>query len=948
LPSARAHAQTFLTGGGEMGALMRAHDWSTSPLSDPETWPQSLRAVVALMINSRYPMFLAWGPDLAFLYNDAYRPIFGAKHPAALGLPFAEVWSEIWDDISPLVDRALAGEATFSENLHLVMHRNGYPEDTWYSFSYSPVRDESGAVAGMFCACTETTGQVLAERRQAAEQDRLRRMFEQAPGFMAMLEGPEHVFTLTNAAYAQLVGHREVIGKPVREALPEVAGQGYFELLDRVYASGESFVGRSMAVGLQRTPGAPVERRYVDLVYQPITGDGGAVTGIFVEGYDVTERQQVEAELRESESRLRLATEFAEVGFWDVDEVNQVLHWPSRVKGMFGISADVPVSMQDFYEGLHPDDREATSAAYLAAADPKRRAVYDVEYRTIGKEDGQLRWVAAKGRGVFNEVGRCERVLGTAIDITRRKLAEEGLKDLTRTLEQRVDEARAAQREADALYRAYFELTPEALFVIEVGPDGFRVEQINPAHEVNVGFKLDEVRGRRLEEILPPDVAERVVAAYRKVVETGVVYQYREMFDLGGRVRHWDTSLAPVSDDTGRVTRIIGSSRDVTRQVLAEDALRQTQKMEAVGQLTGGIAHDFNNLLSAVVGSLDLIRRKPDDQIRVKRLAQTAIEAAERGARLTSQLLTFSRAQRIDLKPVSVTSLVNDMQELLARTLGPQIRIEFDLQSDDAVLSDATQLEMAVLNLAINARDAMPAGGTLRIETRTRQASDDPYLATGRYVELAVCDDGTGMAPDVAERAMDPFFTTKGVGKGTGLGLSQVFGMAKQAGGTVRIESREGAGTTVRVLLPRTDAAAEAPVREGDADAFEEKSAGTVLVVDDDPDVRRMLVESLDALGYRVREAEDGPTALSDLEDQLPDVLMVDYAMPVMNGAELAKAVRAKAPDLPIVFASGYSDTAAIEAAAGKNTPLLRKPFRLAELQEVLTVAIESSVTETE
>jgi signal transduction histidine kinase len=234
-------------------------------------------------------------------------------------------------------------------------------------------------------------------------------------------------------------------------------------------------------------------------------------------------------------------------------------------------------------------------------------------------------------------------------------------------------------------------------------------------------------------------------------------------------------------DESGRIVRLVGSSRDVTRQVQAEEALRQAQKMEAVGQLTGGIAHDFNNLLGAVMGGFDLIRRRADDPERVRRLAESGLEAAERGARLTSQLLTFSRSQRLELKPLIVSDLVRNLGDLLARTLGPMIQLRFDLEAEQQpVLSDPTQLEMAVLNLAINARDAMPDGGTLTLATRRRMVEGDAELAPGCYVELEVGDTGVGMAPEVAARALDPFFTTKGVGKGTGLGLSQVYGMARQ------------------------------------------------------------------------------------------------------------------------------------------------------------------------
>jgi len=291
-------APIFLGGGGETGALMRSRDWSAAPLGDPAGWPQALRTVVGLMLNSKFPMFVAWGPQLAFLYNDSYREILGDKHPSALGRPFEAVWAEIWDDILPLVERALQGEASYADRMYLVMNRHGYEEPTWFTFSYSPVRAEDGSVAGMYCACVEVTEQVLAEKYRDEENERLRGLFAQAPGIMAVLRGPDHVFELTNGSYMQLIGHRRVLGKAVREALPEVVGQGFLELLDQVYDSGEPFVGTALPVRLQREPEGALEERYVDFVYQPIRDAAGAVTGIFVEGSDVTDRKQVEDELR--------------------------------------------------------------------------------------------------------------------------------------------------------------------------------------------------------------------------------------------------------------------------------------------------------------------------------------------------------------------------------------------------------------------------------------------------------------------------------------------------------------------------------------------------------------------------------------------------------------------------------------------------------------------------
>jgi len=296
-----SEALSFLSGGGTVGAMMRGHDWSTSPLGRPDSWPHALRTVVGLMLNSKFPMFVAWGDDLGFLYNDSYLSVLGEKHPSALGIRFHSVWAEIWQDIHPLIVRAMNGEASYLDRLPLRMRRHGYDEQTWFRFSYSPVRDEDGAVAGMFCACFEMTGEVLAQRYRDEEIERLMTLFEQAPGIIAVLRGPEHVFELTNQSYLALFGHRVLVGKSVRSALPEVEGQGFFELFDHVYNSGQPFVGHAVPLRVQRDqidPDAPLEERFIDFVYQPIRDAHGKVSGIFVEGSDVTARKHIEDELR--------------------------------------------------------------------------------------------------------------------------------------------------------------------------------------------------------------------------------------------------------------------------------------------------------------------------------------------------------------------------------------------------------------------------------------------------------------------------------------------------------------------------------------------------------------------------------------------------------------------------------------------------------------------------
>jgi signal transduction histidine kinase/ActR/RegA family two-component response regulator len=371
---------------------------------------------------------------------------------------------------------------------------------------------------------------------------------------------------------------------------------------------------------------------------------------------------------------------------------------------------------------------------------------------------------------------------------------------------------------------------------------------------------------------------------------------------------------------------------EIAEREKAEARLVQAQKMEAVGQLTGGIAHDFNNLLTAVVGSLELLLRRTNDE-KLRRLAGNALQAAERGGKLTAQLLAFSRRQRLTPVPVDPNGIIEAMRDMLTRTIGPHIVIETALARDLwRALADPTQLEVMILNLAINARDAMPSGGSLKIVTRNHAAmpaSLGAELTEGEYVEISVCDTGTGMAPEVLRHAFEPFFTTKALGRGTGLGLAQLYGFARQSGGTARIDTEEGKGTTVSIYLPRTRAMTEA-VKAAVHESGGERR-GRVLLVDDDAAVLEAATGLVAELGFEVTPVASGDEALEMLRAGPFDLLMTDVAMPGMNGVELARAAREAVPELPILFASGYADLQTFGADLGREI-LLKKPFRITEL----------------
>ncbi len=406
--------------------------------------------------------------------------------------------------------------------------------------------------------------------------------------------------------------------------------------------------------------------------------------------------------------------------------------------------------------------------------------------------------------------------------------------------------------------------------------------------------------------------------------------------------------------------------KEVRARERTQSALVQSQKMESIGQLTGGLAHDFNNLLNIIMGSIELIDRASNDP-HIRRLAGNARQAVSRGARLTHQLLAFARSQTMNLRATDVNQLLSGMRDLLGLSLGPTVTVLTQLDPTvPAAIADANQLEMAVLNLGINARDAMPAGGKVTLTTSLRRGDGD--LPEGDYVVIAVADTGSGIEPASLSKVFDPFFTTKSVGKGTGLGLSQVYGIARQSGGTARIESEAGKGTVVELWLSVAPQAAQAvqavqgPTEQaavaeqtrgataaggaGLAAAVAQAPAqagrpppGDILVIDDDPIVRNLIVECLETLGYATRQAADGESGLRLLAEQRPDLLMVDFIMPGMNGAEVIERVRAAQPDLPIILSTGYVD-AQDTASLLEHEQILQKPFDIDELASMVQGAL--------
>jgi len=544
------------------------------------------------------------------------------------------------------------------------------------------------------------------------------------------------------------------------------------------------------------------------------------------------------------------------------------------------------------------------------------------EFRIRRADTGEERWLASRGEYQSAGLGGVS-FIGVIYDITATKRSEAQLRALTEALEERV-ETRTQERDR------VWNLSRDLLSI--TGRDGV-YRSINPAWETLLGYVSADLVGAPMGQLVHPDDIERA----RQVAEGMLVGQAVGDFDCRVRAKdggyRWINWTAVPEGDV-----IYAVGRDVTQRKLLEDQLRQSQKMEAVGQLTGGLAHDFNNMLTGILGGIDMVRRRvADGRINdIERFLEAAMQSGQRAAALTHRLLAFSRRQTLDSRPLDVGALVGSMEDLLRRTLGEQVQLRIEVEEPLwSALADDNQLESAILNLAINARDAMPGGGRLTIsahnvELLAQALADSDRAEPGDYIEVRVSDTGVGMSPDVLSKVFDPFYTTKPLGQGTGLGLSMIYGFVQQSKGHVAIESREGLGTTIKLYLPRHRGEVE---NESTAQeqAAHPGTGETVLVVEDDPSVRLLVLQVLEELGYRTIETESGRDAVPILQSARPiDLMVSDVGLPGLNGRQLAELARESRPGLPILFMTGYAEQAADQAAfLEPGMEIITKPFAI-------------------
>nr|WP_102580912.1 PAS domain-containing protein [Xanthomonas arboricola] len=944
----------FPYGDSVMAQAVRAYDWAVTPLGPTTQWPSPLRNAVSLMLSSPESMYVVWGDALTFFYNDAYTPILGPRQPHALGAPLRELWADAWEAVRAPIEAAFAGRASRFEEVPIGMNRYGTPEDTWWTFSFSPIYLDDGRVGGAFCVTNEVTDRKVAQNRLADEHERLIRLFEQAPMFMAFLSGPQHRVEFANPCYSRLIGHRDVIGKPLAEALPDLVEQGHLHRLDEVYQSGRAYAANALAYNVQAAPGGPVERRLLDLVYQPIAGADGTVSGIFVQGLDITDRIGLERAVREAEVRNRqILDSVMDYAIIATDLHGLVTSWNEGAQRILGWS-EAEMLGQTLERTFTPEDVERRQILIEAAAALESGSGMDERWHV--RKSGQRFWANGSLMVLRDETGAAIGFVKVLRDRTAERLASEALRESERRLDALVRASSQSIFSASADWRELRQLVGEGALSDALSASlNWQQEMVHPDDRA----RLAEAIAHSIVNKTGLDVEYRVLDADQQVGWT--LMRAIPLLDEGEQIVEWFGTAADITDKRlaeQQLRQLTETLEERVRErsaalLLAEEKLRQSQKMEAVGQLTGGLAHDFNNLLTAISVGLELLQTRIEQgkYDRLERYVEMAQSSAARATALTQRLLAFSRRQTLAPTALEVQALVQGMHDIIARTLGPSIALQLRPAADPwKVLVDAPQLENALLNLCINARDAMPDGGELTIAVANRVldagAAQQLDLPIGEYVCLSVQDTGTGMSADVMSKVFEPFFTTKPIGQGTGLGLSMIYGFTRQSGGHVRIDSEVGVGTTMALYLPRFDGvlaqdeavpATEQPLRST-------APSCTVLLVEDETAIRVLMSEVLSEAGYRVIETAEGSAAVERLRSQETiDLLVTDVGLTGgLNGRQVADAGRQSRPTLPVLFVTGYAATAAVGAGQLEDgMEVLTKPFLAVDLERRVAQLLE-------
>jgi two-component system cell cycle sensor histidine kinase/response regulator CckA len=772
-----------------------------------------------------------------------------------------------------------------------------------------------GVLAALMCAVYAAGRHTMEERatllvQVEAERLRLQAVLDQMQAGVMIAEAPSGRVVLGNQLAESLRGtlvwpdgseKHEEISAWLSDGSPCAADDWP---LSRAISKGEVISGEVI-----RIHGSDGSQKWLYVNSGPIRDLSGQIVAGVATFSDITDHRRAEEALRESEERLRLAMASAGIAIFDWNLRTHQVRWSDNSSDILGVDRKLyDLTDHGFERLIHRDDRDSFVKELSDSIRNRRTSCQ--QFRVVGS-DGQARWIEGHGLVVSDDRGNAVRMLGTCINVTDRHVADEKLKRLATAVEQAAE-------------------------TIVITDTQGSIEYVNPAFERTSGYSISEVIGQnpRLlksgnqDDIFYQDLWRTLLSGQSWI---GRFSNRRK----DGSIFEEEATITPVRDQLGNIVNYVAVKRDVTKEVVLENQLLQSQKMDAIGRLAGGIAHDFNNLLTAIIGYSQIAMLNCDSRERVLKDLQEILKAGQSAASLTSQLLAFSRKQVVQPQVLGLNALVTDLQKMLRRLIGEDIDLTAVLDLElDSVKADLGQLQQVIVNLVVNARDAMPNGGKVTIETAnveldSEYASRHIGVKAGAYVMLAVSDNGVGMDEATRLRIFEPFFTTKERGQGTGLGLSTVYGIVKQSGGNIWVYSEPGRGTTFKVYLPRTDEVRDP--EEGNVSSQIPTGTETLMLVEDDPAVRHLAARILRAQGYKVIEAMDGADAVSILEeesDEQVDLLVTDVVMPQIGGSELARLLSLSRPGLPVLYVSGYPDGSITRhGILDPGIPFLQKPF---------------------
>jgi PAS domain S-box-containing protein len=1028
-----ADSALWLGGGGEMGARTRALDWRATALGPLESWPQSLRSAVSICLGSRFPMVVLWGPQLIMLYNDAYAPLLGDKHPGALGRSIREVWTEIADVIAPLMEGVMkTGEATWIPDGFLALERHGAAEETYFSYSFGPVRIEDGSVGGILAVTIETTERVISERRLAflksladatagsrdavevcakamaevgagtqdirqaaiylrepghgdrlvaqsasggentiawtpeligedllgphslvvsvrtaeraetlgalvvalnpqrpkdeayrefialvgrqiarsisdikalemeraranAEQD-LRRIFEQAPSFVCIMKGPDHVFEFVNKAHLSLFNSAAWLGKPARDAFPDLAGQGYFEQLDEVYRTGTRYIAASAPVRYRYSPESDEEERLLDFIYEPIRDEGDRITGIFCEGFDVTAQRRAEAALRHQEERLRAL----------INSTSNVVYTMSpdwaemRTLDGRGFIVDTQAPNRSWlHEYIHQDDHPKVLAAIHVAV--RGKSPFQLEHR-VRTVDGSLGWTFSRAVPILDSRGEIVEWFGAASDITARK-----------RMEAELDAARQQAEGQRRLYEAILTNTPDLAYVFDLS---HRFVYANDVLLRMWGKTWDEAIGKTCLELgYEPWHAELHDREIDQIAATSLPLRGEVPFAGAFGRRMYDYILVPVFGDGGEVVAVAGTTRDITEMKQMEETLRSQADQLREGdqrkdEFLGILAHELRNPLAPLKNGLEIIRRlAPQEPVALQKTRAMMDRQLAQMVRLIDDLLDVSRISSgkigIHKDRVALADVVRHAVETSQPAIdqaGHKLTIT---SPGHAVFVDAdpTRLSQVVSNLLTNAAKFTAAGGHIQLTTERNEAG----------VSLSVRDNGEGIPRDMLPRIFDMFVqvdrSLEREKSGLGIGLCLARGLVALHGGSIEARSGgPGHGSEFIVHLPVATDAGPA-VNDQDTEARLEKLAPRrVLIVDDNIDAASSLAMLLELMGCETKVSHNGLDAVTEADEFRPELVFLDIGMPGLNGYEACARIKEMpwGSDMVVVALTGW------------------------------------------